>query len=115
MRDSCKGGGTPKPAATSNNTGGLTADPGTAMRPAAPRPPPRPTGYLATSQWKQIKNTLSEAEAIVGGKRGYHPFDRAGQKQLLAAMVHDVADKNDVGLRRGRYEDRHRQTQQSDE
>lgn len=96
----CKGGGTPKPAATSNNTGGLTADPGTAMRPAAPRTPPRPTGYVATPQWKQIQNTLSEAEAIVGGKRGYHPFDRAGKKQLLAAMMKAQSNADELATKR---------------
>jgi hypothetical protein len=86
----CKGGGTPTPAATSNS-GGLAADPGDAMRPANPRTPPsrtppRPTGYLATPEWKQIQNTLKEAEAIATGKRGSHPFDRAGKKRFLAAM-----------------------------
>lgn len=81
----CKGGGTPKPTATSNS-GGLVADPGTGMRPAAPQTPARPTGYLATPQWKQIQNTLTEAEAIAAGKQGSHPFDRTGKKQLLAAM-----------------------------
>ncbi len=82
----CKGGGTPKPAATSNS-GGLTADPGHVKRPAAPRTPPRPTGYLAAPEWKQIQNTLKEAEAIVAGKRGSHPFDQAGKKRFEAAML----------------------------
>jgi len=95
----CKGGGTPTPTASSNS-GGLTADPGTSMRPEAPRPAPRPTGYAATTQWKQIQNTLAEAEAIVAGKKGSHPFDRAGKKQFLSAMQKAQSNADELATKR---------------
>ncbi len=93
MGPACKGGGTP---ASTSNKGPKSADPGpdmgpggmgpAGMGPAGKRPAPRPTGYVGTAEWKQIQNVLKEAEAIAAGKRGAYPFDRAGKKQILAAL-----------------------------
>ncbi len=81
----CKGGVTPKPRSYSN-TSGLQTDPGTHAGGKAPRPAIQEAAYRDTAEWKQIQYVLGEAEAVASGKRGSYPFDRAGKKQLLAAL-----------------------------
>ncbi len=49
-------------------------------RPAVHR---RPAGTLPADPWKRIAVITSEARAIIQGKRGAYPFDKAGKKRLL--------------------------------
>jgi hypothetical protein len=80
-----------------------TAGPRPESKAAAAPAPARPiaSALTATAEWKRIQQIWTEAEAIGSGARGAYPFDEAGKKRTLAALV--AAGKDvDALLRAGK-------------
>jgi len=64
----------------------------------------RAGSVLSSPEWKHITAIRKEAEAIATGKRGPHPFDRAGKKRVLTdlkaaqALADDLAKAGAINV-----------------
>ena len=75
----------PETPTTSDPAGPDTVTP-LAASPDTTAPPSKVAPLESSRLWKQIAETMAEAEEIAAGKRGSHPFNERGKERLLAAL-----------------------------